>query len=1761
MSNQPETILKKLLNYYPNFITRLPETTQYKFVNTISKQFLPLKILLEKLRLQENLDRPIQIWKEQNEAYDYSIFFRINLNNLKSVKIYKENWATDDELIYQETYNYADETNEFFYEYITTSENEIPSTHYYITVETYDEYSFTKGFPENDRTVNDHLNISRELNNQGLYNITFSTNNLKSIKKAQILVNNLITVDEVFNPDENRPYPNNWSYSFSAPETEILNSNYTFIITYTENNKEYTERISVQGNKFYPDIYDHDYALDNIGRRSNFPRSNFVPYTDNLNFTEFYTNTEPSYNNCLTEDDYHYANRLKYYLTNLDTTDLPILELYKFYGVISELVNRDTYLAKQDITYMRSGTCPDDGDGVKLDTTTSFTSTNTFNINREKKIIVVVLEKDTINIVSAGNVTFKITDSNGKEYRETVKIQNNRAVLKYTPSVKGIITVTALFEGTSKYNSSIRTSISNVKRIPVNVHGLDVKGIFGTNVFLSAYVSSGNKDDNITGTIDFSINGKDVTSNLIGYLENPNWHFDYKNEAITQYLIPFTMNPGSYQVKATYSGDDYFAPNYGEFTLRVTDSLIQTELTYLFLMKDYIGLRIFDEDFNFLNDKTIKILLNNQSIDSIVSRKTKYIITSKPLPSYTSDDTITAVFEGDETHEKSSCIIYPTPQEILIDTPSEPIETFFNDVFINPSLIAFRLHDAKGKVLDNQTVTLKKNSTLIKTVITTKGWTIINNIPSFNNNDILTLNFEGVEDFYLKSSAVVLTNTGDLKTSKIVLNTDKLKVNTLNKIKATLTDKDNNPITNAKVKFTINNTTKLTGLTNTDGIVSVDYTSLTIGVYPLLIEYEGDTNYESSNLLTKLTVSTGALDTFFNYIFINPQYVLCGLHDANGTSLSNTDVKVQKNGTTISGGAVSTGTGKHWTHVVRLPNYTESDIITLYYPGSTDYNTVTAQVYPVRNTGIPDEPTTQLTTTLTLTSSKNSITTDNTSDEGKSVLTATLIDSNNDPVIGRYLKFYDGTTVLATSQTDEEGKARYTYTCAKITSSPEIRNIKAVFEGTSGYATSTSEILDINVTSVNTSNTNITLLIDYNNLFVGSTYDLTAIVTSKDGTPITSGKVYYYRGDILIGYANLNTGGKSIFKYTPTSVENSKNIQLFKAVYEGNNVYDSCTSSVVKRYIYISTVLSLTANPTSCSINQNVNLEATLKSSTNNLIVGRIIDFKCNGSHLAYGTTNTEGIATLPAPTTKSTAGTYVYSASYSGDSGYNNSTSNNVNVTYTATTKINTNILCNTNIVYCGEYIYATLTDENGNPLSDKNVYFTLTSNLSKKYTATSMGNGVYRLFIELNVQNVTFTASFDGDENYNKATPNSTTLTVKQHTSTIKLVPESHTLTNGENLGVYLYDDKGKPISGASVYINTYNLTTDNDGYAYITLNLSIPGSSRTDTVKYGYNGSTYVSGDSKETTVVTYPKPTVTKLTPTVTLTSDTYNVANGNYYTLTATLNTTSATGTVTFYQAGTNIGTANISNGKASLRKLASISVNGTWNFTAHYNGDSNFNTNGSGIISISGYIPTVTKTTPSITLTSSGNSIPLGSNYSLTANLPSDCTGSVTFYQKGSASSSYVSIGTISLSNGKAVLNNTATATVGGSWYFYAHYNSSNYYNVTDSSAIIITGYDTKITTITGAPTSMSPGDTFTVYLKDYQGNPIIGQHVSIKATRTATGANQTQWGTTATDGSVSWSTAWNYEWVNETITVTVSYGGISGQYNANTSMFTVHWN
>lgn len=271
----PYKSFESLLSKFPYFLNKNWDSNFSKSERVFNSEFKKVYNNLYDVYLASKLRKHVLIWKEQNSGYNYDMYFAVSFPNLKSVcitehyiELVSQEVVLDDgsikinesmqeisKDIYTETFNYDDFVNHFEYLHSNTSQTIIPTEKYTITIETWDEYTTTKGFPENPIIVGDE--------------------------------------------------------------------------------------------------YDHDYSLDAFGEYFRCPRRTY-----NEVKTSQYPDTIPAYDNQVTEDDYHYMQRLLYYATHLNDTPLPILEIFKLFSITdAQLLNRSRLICRMTDTskHMENG--------------------------------------------------------------------------------------------------------------------------------------------------------------------------------------------------------------------------------------------------------------------------------------------------------------------------------------------------------------------------------------------------------------------------------------------------------------------------------------------------------------------------------------------------------------------------------------------------------------------------------------------------------------------------------------------------------------------------------------------------------------------------------------------------------------------------------------------------------------------------------------------------------------------------------------------------------------------------------------------------------------------------------------------------------------------------------------------------------------------------------------------------------------------------------------------------------------------------------------------------------------------------------------------------------------------------------------------------------------------------------------------------------------------------------------------------------------
>ena len=229
---------------------------------------------------------------------------------------------------------------------------------------------------------------------------------------------------------------------------------------------------------------------------------------------------------------------------------------------------------------------------------------------------------------------------------------------------------------------------------------------------------------------------------------------------------------------------------------------------------------------------------------------------------------------------------------------------------------------------------------------------------------------------------------------------------------------------NATIKFYEGNTLKGTATTNSSGVATYTYTPTTSGSKTVKAVFDGTDNFqdcESSSVsitVNKIT-SVISLSVSSASIVVGSSLTLSGaLVDDDDNIITNASVKLYDGNTLID----TLNTGNTGAYTTTLSNLTVGNYaFKTVYEGDDVYANVTSTTRNVTVTAAPAPD------SITLTADKSIL---SYADSESATLTATVLDSNNSPVSGETVTFYNGSTSMGTATTNASGVATKSYSAA-----------------------------------------------------------------------------------------------------------------------------------------------------------------------------------------------------------------------------------------------------------------------------------------------------------------------------------------------------------------------------------------------------------------------------------------------------------------------------------------------------------------------------------------------------------------------------------------------------------------------------------------------------------------------------------------------------------------------------------------------------------
>jgi hypothetical protein len=708
------------------------------------------------------------------------------------------------------------------------------------------------------------------------------------------------------------------------------------------------------------------------------------------------------------------------------------------------------------------------------------------------------------------------------------------------------------------------------------------------------------------------------------------------------------------------------------------------------------------------------------------------------------------------------------------------------------------------------------------------------------------------------------------------------------------------------------------------------------------------------------------------------------------------------------GSATLNGSGQATFTTTTLPVGVHS--IVAVYLGNLNYLTSTAIGVGINIT--------QAACTISVAASVNSLL------FGASVnLTATVSGSGATPTGN--VTFTDGLTVLGTvALSGGQG------TLPVSTLPVGLLGIGATYSGDTNFLGCIAPTITITVNK-NTTTTAVTSSL--NPAALGSPVTFTASVTGAGGTP--TGSVTFMDGAAVIGTGSLNGSGQAAL----TTALLGAGSHAISATYIGDANFIGSTSPALTQNITqgaSTTALSSSVNPSALGSPVTFTAAVTESGATPT----GSVTFKDGATTIGTGTLNGSGQATFV--TSALALGSHSISAVYGGDANFVGSTSTVVTqvVVQSASTTALTSS-ANPSAAGMPVTFTAAVTGTGGTPTGT----VTLKDGATTIGSSTLDGGGHATFAISaLAAGSHSLTAVYGGDSNFASSTSPVLTQTVNAVASTTALTatpnpaasgaPVTFTATvsgtGGTPTGTVTFKD-GATTLGSS--------TLDGTGHASFTTS-SLASGGHSITAVYG-GDNTFAASTSPTVSLLVNSSGSTASSTS---LTATPNPVASGAPVTFTATVTGTGGTptGTVTFMDGATAIGSATL-NGSGHATFTTSSLASGPHSITAVYGGDSTFATSVSPALALSVSPGGGTGTSTTTTLSSSANPSQFGQPVTFAAAVAATGgtpAGTVTF-KDGSTP-----LGAATLVAGSATLvvtslnagTHSITATYGGNGGFTA---------------------------------------------------------------------------------------------------------------------------
>lgn len=781
------------------------------------------------------------------------------------------------------------------------------------------------------------------------------------------------------------------------------------------------------------------------------------------------------------------------------------------------------------------------------------------------------------------------------------------------------------------------------------------------------------------------------------------------------------------------------------------------------------------------------------------------------------------------------------------------------------------------------------------------------------------------------------------------------------------------------------------------GIATLDVATLSVGPHNLTAVYGGDLHYVASTAPTFVEVVESAATTTLVASSGTPS--IAGkpvTFTATVTSVGG----IPKGTVIFADGAISLGTGT--LNAQGVTTITTSNLAvgqhTIIAAYGGDANDVVSASSGLQQTVVI------ATTSATISSSSNPAI------AGLVITFSTVVAGNGGQAMGS-VTFRDGSAILGAVTIDASGRASFVTTSLSAGS----HAVTAVYAGDAKDLPVSSPVL---TQVVQMAATTTALQGTPNPANQGTTVNVAATMRGTGILP--TGTVQFLDGGVAVGSAVANGAGVASINLTALSVGQHS----LAAVYSGDAANSSSTSVVLVVTILPTTTTVVNSDKNPAFAGEVQTLTAQVGGGTS-APTGTIV-FRDGTVVLGTGTLNGTGIAALSISTLA--IGQHGITASYSGDSKNGTSTSANYTEVVQQATTV-TGLTSSAAQVTVGAPVTLTATITTTGGVAGGSVRFG--DGKTTLGTAVVNSSGIATLTIStLSPAQHMLTALYTGDTNDLGSTSAPLTVTILQATPAVSVSSSTNPSLGGvavtftANFNSSVGTPSGTIVwkDGAAV-LGTSSLGTAG-GAAWTTGTLSIGQHTITATYTGDTNNAGAVSGAFMQT---------VQQGTSSTTLTSNINPALSGStiVYTAAVTFTGSAATGTVTFSDGGTSLGTAVVTGGLAQFT-ISTLAI-GNHSITAAYAGDANH------IASQSAVSNQQILQAGSVTFSTSKNPSIAGTSLTLTATVAApqgvSVTGDIAFKDGatvlGGATVSSSGVASLTLST-LSVGNHNLTAVYGG---------------------------------------------------------------------------------------------------------------------------------